>query len=106
MVTCGDVKSGRPRSVKPHDFCCSCPAGRVRTYARAVSEIGEPEPAPPGTWTTRYRIPVAVGSGFLTLLCCWLLFTGGTTEKWVGGVGLVALVLWVFVFRMLHRRGY
>ena len=51
-------------------------------------------------------MPVAAGSGFLTLLCCWLLFTGGTTEKWVCGVGLVALVLWVFVFRMLHRRGY
>jgi hypothetical protein len=35
-----------------------------------------------------------------------MLFTGGTTEKWVGGLGLAALVVWVFVFQGLYRRGY
>lgn len=60
----------------------------------------------PKTWTTRYRIPIAVGSGFLALVCCWLLATDGATEKWIGGVGLVALVIWVFVFQRLYRRGY
>ncbi|WP_263090262.1 hypothetical protein [Curtobacterium sp. RIT-PI-V] len=49
---------------------------------------------------------MAIGTGFLTALCFWLLFTGAATEKWVGGVGLAALVAWVFVFRTLYRRGY
>lgn len=60
----------------------------------------------PQTWTTRYRVPMAVGTGFLTVLCCWLLFTAGTTEKWIGGVGLAALLIWALVFRTLYRRGY
>ncbi|WP_176491665.1 hypothetical protein [Curtobacterium sp. 'Ferrero'] len=49
---------------------------------------------------------MAVGTGFLTVLCCWLLFTGGTTAKWTGAIGLAALVVWVLVFRALYRRGY
>ena len=58
------------------------------------------------TWTTAYRIPLAVGTGLLALLCFWALFDGGPVEKWVGGVGLVLLVAWVFVFEALYRRGY
>jgi hypothetical protein len=71
-----------------------------------VSDVDEYDNPTPKTWTTRYRIPMAIGTGFLTALCFWLLFTGGTTEKSIGGVGLAALVFWVFVFRTLYRRGY
>ena len=34
------------------------------------------------------------------------LITGGATWKRIGGVGLAALVVWVFVFQALYRRGY
>lgn len=54
----------------------------------------------------RYRIPIAIASGFLGLLFFWLLFDGSAAEKWIGGFGLVALVVWVFVFRAMFRRGY
>lgn len=49
---------------------------------------------------------MAIATGFVTALCFWLLFTGDTTEKWIGGVALAALVVWEFVFRSLYRRGY
>lgn len=49
---------------------------------------------------------MGIATGFLTAMCFWLLFTGDATEKWIGGVGLAALVAWVFVFRTLYRRGY
>ncbi|WFR68011.1 hypothetical protein P9139_06565 [Curtobacterium flaccumfaciens] len=71
-----------------------------------MSELDESDEPTPMTWTTRYRIPIASGSGVLTLLCFWLLFTGGTTAKWIGGLGLTALVVWVFVVQALRRRGY
>jgi hypothetical protein len=71
-----------------------------------VSELDESDNPTSETWTTRYRIPIAIGTGFLTLLCFWLLFTGGATRTWIGGVGLAALVVWVFVFQALYRRGY
>jgi hypothetical protein len=81
-------------------------ACRCQNYARVVSELDESDGPTPKTWTTRHRIPMAIGTGLLTALCFWLLFTGDTTEKWIGGVGLAALVVWVFVFRTLYRRGY
>jgi hypothetical protein len=58
------------------------------------------------TWTMTYRVPIAIVSGLLTLLCCWALFTGDTAEKWGGGVGVAVLIAWGFVFRALYRRGY
>lgn len=60
----------------------------------------------PKTWTTKYRMLIAVGTGLLGLLCAWALVAGGTTEKWVGGIGLIVLIAWVFVFQALYRRGY
>lgn len=61
---------------------------------------------PDRTWTTTYRIPIAVVCGILSVLCVWGLVAGGTTEKWVGGIGVVVLIAWVFVFQALRRRGY
>ncbi|MGN7192475.1 MULTISPECIES: hypothetical protein [unclassified Curtobacterium] len=58
------------------------------------------------TWTTVWRIPIAVGTGLSALVCFWAVFDGGTAERWVGTVGLLLLIAWVFVFRALHRRGY
>ncbi|MDN3477269.1 hypothetical protein [Curtobacterium sp. APC 4022] len=71
-----------------------------------MSDVDEPADLASKTWTTRYRIAMGIGTGFLTALCFWLLFTGDATETWIGGVGLAALVAWVFVFRTLYRRGY
>lgn len=71
-----------------------------------MSDIDDVDDPTSQTWTTKYRMPLAIGTGLLTALCFWLLCTGGTTAKWIGGVGLAALVVWVFVFRTLYRRGY
>ena len=71
-----------------------------------LDESDQPDGSLPETWTTRYRIPIAIASGFLGVLFFWLLFVGNATEKWIGGFGLVALVVWVFVFRAMFRRGY
>lgn len=90
----------------PHRPEQSLPHTAIRIYAPGVPDLDDsPEPAPT-TWTTRYRIPIAIGTGFLALLCCWSLFSGGTTERWIGGIGLVVLVGWVVAFRTLYRRGY
>jgi hypothetical protein len=82
---------------------CAC---RRRNYARVVSELDESDNPTSDTRTSRYRITIAIGTGLLTLLCFWLLFTGDATGKWIGGAGLAALVVWVFVFQALYRRGY
>jgi hypothetical protein len=71
-----------------------------------VSETDEAVDSKPKTWTSRYRLAIAIGSGVLALLCFWLLFNGGAAGKWIGGIGLAALVVWVFVFSTLYRRGY
>jgi hypothetical protein len=94
------------RGEKPHKSADFRLGHRRRNYARVVSDVDKYDNPTPKTWTTRYRISMAIGTGFLTALCFWLLFTGGTTEKSIGGVGLAALVFWVFVFRTLYRRGY
>jgi hypothetical protein len=71
-----------------------------------MSNLDDPDRPATKTWTTAYRIPIAVGTGLLALPCCWALSDGGTAEKWVGGIGLVVLVAWVFVFRWLYRHGF
>lgn len=71
-----------------------------------MSDFDESDAPSPKTWTTSYRIPIAIGSGLLTALCFWLLITGHTSAKWIGGAGLAVLIVWVFVFRTLYRRGY
>lgn len=58
------------------------------------------------TWTVRYKIPLAVVTGLLAGCCFVALFAGGSAGAWVGGSGLVVLVVWVVVFRVLYRRGY
>lgn len=58
------------------------------------------------SWTSSYRIPIAVTTGILALLCCLALSAGGVTEKWAGGIGLGVLITWVFVYQALRRRGH
>jgi len=79
---------------------------QVGPYARVMADFDDSHRPAARTWTTAYRIPVAAGTGLLALLCFWALFDGGTAEKWVGGIGLVLLIAWVFVFQSLYRRGY
>ncbi|MBF4616265.1 hypothetical protein [Curtobacterium sp. VKM Ac-1376] len=45
-----------------------------------MSELDESDNYTSETWTTRYRIPIAIGTGFLTLLCFWLLFVNENPE--------------------------
>lgn len=68
-----------------------------------IDKAGLPAPA---SWTTSYRLPIAVTTGILALLCCWALSAGGVTEKWAGGIGLAVLIAWVFVYQALRRRGH
>ncbi len=58
------------------------------------------------TWTVRYKIPLAVVTGLLAGCCFVGLFAGTSAGAWVGGSGLVVLVVWVVVFRVLYRRGF
>lgn len=58
------------------------------------------------TWTVRYKIPLAVVTGLLAACCFVALIAGGSVGAWAGGSGLVLLVVWVVVFRVLYRRGY
>ncbi|MGU3411152.1 hypothetical protein ACLBWP_13665 [Microbacterium sp. M1A1_1b] len=71
-----------------------------------MTDRDDPARATTKTWTTTYRMPIAIVSGVLGMLCFWALFDGSPAEKWVGGVGLVVLIVWVFVFQAFYRRGY
>jgi len=71
-----------------------------------MTDSDDPSRPATTTWTTRWRIPIAVVTAALTLACCWALSSGDPTTMWAGGAGLVVLVAWVFVFRALVRRGY
>ena len=76
------------------------------TYAHGMTDRDNATRPTRKTWTTTYRMPIAVVCGLLGVLCAWGLVAGGTTEKWVGGIGLVVLIAWMLVFQTLHRRGY
>ena len=84
------------RGAEPHDPAAAARPLGTQNYARVVSDLDEsdqPDGSLPETWTTRYRIPITIASGFLGLLFFWLLFDGSAAEKWIAGFGFVALIV-------------
>jgi hypothetical protein len=71
-----------------------------------VTEIDESEVPASKAWTTEYRVPSAVVTGVLALLCSSSVFSGGAVRAWIGGTGLIVLIVWVVVFQVLFRRGW
>ena len=56
-------------------------------------------------WTSKYRLPIAIVSAIVAVISITGISSHGAYVL-IGWIGIAAVVIWVFVFARLYRKGY
>jgi hypothetical protein len=57
-------------------------------------------------WTLAYKWPIAITAGILAVVFVVSVSDGRPFASWIGAIGLVAIIVWIFAYQRLYRSGH